>query len=540
MGIFNIGKVHENVNFMYNTCYVQAKEIRTLESNLLEIHADLMELVYSQGTNNNKTMKDEIEKLEKENTAIIQEFQKTLRSEDEKLFSQFMEYENAYETASEGIIKNTIESNYDEAKLNLQQIATERQNMFDVLNKLIAASEKMAEDSSMESDLIYSGTKKSMNIIILLFLVLAIGFGITIATFISRRLNKVVDFAHSIAAGDFSKRIVISANDEIGSMAKALNSAAEGIRKLISEVIENSGNLSALSEELSASIEEITTKMESIDNSTAAITKGIEELSASTEEVNASVQEIDSATTEIADKSGESKEYVHKVRANAEEIHDRSIKSIEMSKSLYKEINSKITRAIEDGKVVDEVKIMAESIGSIASQTNMLSLNAAIEAARAGEAGKGFSVVAGEIRKLAEQSSDAVKRIETVVGQVKTAFDNLSANSYNILDFIRKNVNSDYDMFIKVIENYVTDIHNINKMSEQIAVSANTISGSLDEVTAVIQDVSDTTQQSAASSEEIACGVDDTTKALENLAKASEDQAGLAEKLNRLVSTFKV
>lgn len=540
IGIYNIGKVNENVDFMYNTCFIQANETRKLQSNLLAIRAELMELVYSKDASNNKATEDEINKLKNENTELIQGLEKTLAPNEKELFSQFVKYENAYRTAREEVVKNVNESNYDEAEVKMQQAALERQNMFDVLDKLIDANEKMAKDTSKDNNLIYNRTKKSMVSIIILISVFAIGFGVTISIIISRRLNKVVAFAHAIGGGDFSKSIVISANDEIGTMAKALNNAAEAIRKLISKVIGTAGNLSALSEELLATIEEITTKMENVDNSTAAINKGIEELSASTEEVNASVQEIDSYTTEIADKSGESKEYVHKTRAKAMELQERSIKSIEMSRSLYHEINSKITMAIENGRVVDEVIIMAESIGSIASQTNLLSLNAAIEAARAGDAGHGFSVVAEEIRKLADQSSSAVKKIEGVVEQVKTAFDNLSANSNNILDFIQNNVSPDYDMFINVIENYISDVQNINKMSEHIAGAANTISGSLDEVTAAIQDVSDTAQQSAASSEEISCSIDEITEALENLAKASENQADLSEKLNSLVSTFQV
>lgn len=540
IGIYNLGKVNENVDFMYNMCFVQANETRALQSNLLAIRAELIELVNSKDASNNKTVEDEINNLKNKNTELIKGLQKTLGTNEKELFSQFMKYENAYGTALEEVLNNVNESNYDEAEIRLRQATMERQNMFDVLDELIAANEKMAKDTSKDNNSIYNQTKKSMTAIIILVSVFAIGFGVTISITITRRLNKVVTFAHTMGGGDFSESIVVSANDEIGTMAKALNNAAEAIRKLISEVIGNAGNLSALSEELLASIEEITTKMEDVDNSTVTITTGIEELSASTEEVNASVQEIDSSTTEIADESGESREYVHKARAKAMELQERSLNSIEMSRSLYHEINGKITKAIEDGRVVNEVKIMAESIGSIASQTNLLSLNAAIEAARAGDAGRGFSVVAEEIRKLADQSSSAVKKIEDVVEQVKTAFDNLSENSNNILDFIQKNVNPDYDMFMSVVENYISDIENINKMSEHIAGAANTISGSLDEVTAVIQEVSDTAQQSAASSEEISCNIDEITEALENVAKVSENQADMAEKLNSLVSTFQV
>lgn len=540
MGIFNIGNTNEDMNFMYNTCFSQTNETRKLQSNLLAIRADLLELVYTKGSNGSEGVEADIEGFDKENDALIQGLEKTLDGKGKEFFSKFIEYEKLYRSSQAEIIRDTKEGDYVAAESKLKEADIERQSMFEALEGLVAANEKAAEDASMDNNAIYERTRRSMTAMVILAAVFAIGFGVAFSLMITRRLNKVVCFARSIGSGDFSKSIVIAANDEIGIMARELNRAADSIRKLVAEIIGTSGNLSALSEELLASIEEITSKMENVDSSTMAITQGIEELSASAEEVNASVEEIDSSTAEIAGKSDETRDYVHKASIKAVDLQERSSRSIERSRSLYHEINGKITKAIEDGRVVDEVIIMAESIGSIASQTNLLSLNAAIEAARAGEAGQGFSVVAEEIRKLADQSSIAVKRIGGVVAQVKSAFGNLSSNSMNILDFIQNNVDPDYDMFLSVLQSYLSDIQSIDKMSEHIAGAANTISSSLDEVTAVIQDVSDTTQQSAASSEEISSSIDETTEALENLSKASENQAALAEKLNSLIGDFKI
>lgn len=540
IGIINIGNINDNMNFVYNTCFSQANETQKLQSNLLAIRADLLELVYAKGSMDKEGIEAEIESLNKENDTLINGLEKTLRGSEKEIFLKFLEYERPYMSSQAEIIRKTSEGDYAAAELILGEAATERQSMFEALEGLLSANDKAAEDASRDNNAIYERTRRSMTVVAILTSLFAVIFGVLFSLMLTRRLKKVVGFARSISSGDFSQSIFIAANDEIGIMARELNNAAESIRKLVAEVIITSGNLSALSEELLASIEEITSKMENVDSSAMAITQGIEGLSASTEEVNASVQEIDSSTAEIAGKSDETRDYVHKVRIRTAEMQERSSKSIEMSRGLYHEINGKITMAIEEGRVVDEVIIMAESIGSIASQTNLLSLNAAIEAARAGEAGQGFSVVAEEIRKLADQSSAAVKKIEAVVSQVKSAFGNLSSNVKNILSFVQNNVNPDYDMFLSALQSYLSDIQSIDKMSEHIAAAASTISGSLDEVTAVIQDVSGTTQQSAASSEEIASSIDETTAALENLSKASENQAALAEKLNSLVGAFKI
>ena len=114
-------------------------------------------------------------------------------------------------------------------------------------------------------------------------------------------------------------------------------------------------------------------------------------------------------------------------------------------------------KAIKETKAVEEIDLLTSTILSITSQTNLLALNAAIEAARAGEAGRGFSVVAEEIRKLAEDSTQAVNQIQKVTQDVKSSVKNLSSNSEKILDFIEKTVIVDYNTMVDTGSQYNTD-----------------------------------------------------------------------------------
>ena len=123
-----------------------------------------------------------------------------------------------------------------------------------------------------------------------------------------------------------------------------------------------------------------------------------------------------------------------------------------------------IEKAIGELQSLMRIDEMAAQILDITSQTNLLSLNASIEAARAGEAGRGFSVVADEIRQLAEQSKDAVVNIQNVTGKVNDAITKLSGDSNRLLEFVKEDVQNAFVMFGEMGTHYNNDASDINDM----------------------------------------------------------------------------
>lgn len=357
---------------------------------------------------------------------------------------------------------------------------------------------------------------------------------------IVKNIKKVNEFAGQVADGDLTKRLEIDTKDELGQMAGNLNIMATSMQDIIKSVVESTTNMSSASEELSATAEELSAKYDIIDGSVKQINQEIDNSSAATEEVSAAIQEINSTVNNLANETGKGKDLSFEIRNHATEVKLDSKKKIKNSDVLYKDRYDGIIKAIEEGKIVDEISNMADIISSIAEQTNMLALNAAIEAARAGEHGKGFSVVAEEVRSLAEQSSDTVAVIQSTIIKVKAAFENLSQNASEVLKFIDETVKNDYEALGHTGEQYESDSSKISSMYENIADMAEKINLSVNQVGEAIQNTADSTSKSANNSSEILLSVEESTKAMQDLSAMAEAQADMAQVLFNLVNKFRV
>ena len=352
------------------------------------------------------------------------------------------------------------------------------------VDQLISDNEKATKE--LNSNNIAQFNKVRITIII--YIVVAILLIILISSIVDKNimksLNKIKDKANKLALYDFSEPIAITSMDEFGQAATALNIAQENIKGLVKEIMNHASDMSASSEELLATTQEIT----------------------------ASIQEVNSSMEELSSKAMEGSGNAEQIKERAGKVQIYAKNALEKSKSIYEEKEKNILKAIEDGKVVDEIKVMADGIAAIAEQTKLLALNAAIEAARAGEQGRGFAVVADEVRKLAEQSAETVNTIQSTIIKVETAFKNLSVNSSDVLKFIIENIKPVLEEYSKSGRQYGEDGEFISAMSEEIA----------------------------SMSEEVEAIVSEVGKAAENQAQTSQVQAELAQKLNELVLKFKI
>jgi methyl-accepting chemotaxis protein len=456
------------------------------------------------------------------------------------VFSQFKTNFELYRSAGDLVVNYASENNYKAAEANFVFVINAEDKVFDDMNNLIQMKTRQSDDAYNQNHSIYKESLYTALVITALGFLIAILLGLVTSRLISRQVGKVLVFAEALGSGDLTKTINITSGDEIGTLAKALNLAGSNVRKLVSEIIESANEIGTASKELSSTTEEISSTMDMVNQSAQEISRGAQELSTITEEVSASAEEIESNISEMASKSNNAAVSVREIRSRAVDIKAKAAANIENGNIIYEDKRIKIIKAIEDGRIVEEVKTMADSIGDIAAQTNLLALNAAIEAARAGDLGLGFAVVADEVRKLAEQSAQAVTGIQNMVSQVQAAFDNLSNSGQEVLDYMANNVKPSFQLLLGTGIQYEKDAEFVDNIAEEIALASRQMSEVVEQINSSIQNVSTTAEESASGSEEILSSMDEITIAINDVSKSARNQAELAQKLNSMIKQFRI
>ncbi len=382
-------------------------------------------------------------------------------------------------------------------------------------------------------------TSKSVTIISI-GVAIVIGGGLILFTTISilKPLGRIKELADRISNFDISQDVKIVINDEFGAIGESLNMAQHNLREIIKLCIDNTKNVLLLNEKLSTIINELSKNLEGTEKDIEKINITAEENSGTVEEIYASIQEISASMQELSEKAESGNDNSEKIKERAQSVLKNSKYAISNTRNIYHEKEECIKEAIEESKVVEEIKVMAQAIAGISEQTNLLALNAAIEAARAGESGKGFAVVAEEIRKLAEESSSSVGTIQDTIEKVKTAFENLSKNSSEVLKFIDNNVRENLNEYGEIGEQYSKDGEFVHSMSNQLSNMSETVTSSIEQVNSAISNTAKNSEETVVSTNNIKNNISNVNASMKKVLDSVEKSVQDSKKLNDIVNKF--
>jgi methyl-accepting chemotaxis protein len=281
---------------------------------------------------------------------------------------------------------------------------------------------------------------------------------------VSRTLKDI-----SEGEGDLTKQITINSKDEIGDLAHYFNLTLEKIRNLVITIKTQAVALFDIGNELStnmtetaAAVNEITANIQSIKGRVINQSASVTETNATMEQITVNIDKLNEQIDHQTSSVTQSSSAVEQMLANIQSVTQTLVNNMENVKKLAGD--SEVGRTGLQEVAADIQEIAKESEGlleintvmqNIASQTNLLSMNAAIEAAHAGEAGKGFAVVADEIRKLAENSGEQSKTISVVLKKIKDAIDKITLSTNTVLNKFEA-----IDSEVRVVYDKVENIRN--------------------------------------------------------------------------------
>lgn len=354
-----------------------------------------------------------------------------------------------------------------------------------------------------------------------------------------KQLADLTDISGKIADGDLRIDKLKESADEFGQLNRSYNvmttnlkSMHEHLQNLSSQLRETSTNLAAITEETQAGSEEVGTAMGEISKGVMTQVADIEEMSRNIEELSASIEEMNRHHQQMAQQTGATKAAIENGLKMVELLKSSNADSVKASD----EISVGVTALYQK---IQNISTITGTIKSITDQTNLLALNASIEAARAGEHGKGFSVVAQEVRKLAEESNHATLQIERMIEEIEAdteatvmAMSNTIGASAQLTEAVEKTELEFNDISLAVgktgqaLEGLSNEVSKVNTQSANMSTA--------------VQGISAFSEETAASFEEISASVDEQLLAIQNETKLAQQLSDASESLMEVIHRYKV
>ena len=358
---------------------------------------------------------------------------------------------------------------------------------------------------------------------------------------ITLSLKKVVLFAGKLAEGDFTVRArkqQMKRKDEFGTLAVKMNQLAIQLNALLGQIQNESQGIGCVVENINQAVDTLNGEIEGVSATTEELSAGMQETAASAEEINDMSIQIEEVSKNIAQRAQDGAGKAEAIYNRAKIAKETTERSYQSTVTMQQEMNVRLSKALEEAKVVSQIEVLAGTIMDITEQTNLLSLNASIEAARAGEAGKGFAVVAGEIGNLAQESRNAVESIKQITGDVTAAVENLSHDAESMLNYVSVDLTDMFKQFLDVTDKYNGDAAYVDDLVSDFSAISEELLASIDSVMQAIDGVSKASMEGAQGTTDIAEKSSNVTMMSSNVRDEMVDTGYAVDRLLEQVDKF--
>ena len=371
----------------------------------------------------------------------------------------------------------------------------------------------------------------------------ALAIGVLLSILLSRAVRRplkiLADGAVLYSQGDLTRTILVSSRDEIGEVGAAMNRMQDHLKSLVLNIRQKSELLAQAAGQLGANADQSADSANSVAEAISEVAAGADNQNRTIEKVMSNVTKNAEDVRRMGQQAAGAAESSKAVAHKAEDGEIAAERAVNQMDQIEETVERSATVVAKLGTMSQEIGHIVETISDIAGQTNLLALNAAIEAARAGESGRGFSVVAEEVRKLAEQSDQAAQQIATLIGGIQAETENAVAVMAAGTREVRTGA--------EVVRTAGRSFQEINELVAAVSDQVRGISesfGSLAEgntqILQAMHDLKSIGETASQQTQNVSAATEEQSAAMQEIASAGHELTRYAEELQQAVNQFKV
>lgn len=546
ISVLNIQRVNISASNIANEYMAGITELAEIQQEMQEIHKMGLSHIVATDLQSMVSLVDSIRDKEKILDGYLKEFEVYVTVEQKGAYAALLENYEGLKWEIASLMAFSANGHNEEAyALANGVVADYASAMEECISTLNDDMQLRAQEARVQQNATY------MHALVLSVVFIVIGVIALLVTLVSvlrlvimplgktqREINDIIS-AIDRREGDLTSRVTILSNREIAEVGNGINVFMGKLQDIFRVITDNSIKMERVVSEVRDSVLTSNGSVSDLSAMTEELSATMEEMASNASIINTNAAEVKQEVSAIVGQTEDIRQYTTEMKVHASGIENTAHETMESAEEKISGIMEVLEQAIKESESVNQVNNLTNDILSIATKTNLLSLNASIEAARAGEAGKGFAVVATEISQLATASQEAANRIQSINNNVIQAVNNLADNANDLIIYLKTSIVPEFKNFAAGGTEYKSKADSIESMMSDFTMRMNTLRGTIEEIADSIELITRSIEEGVNGVGSAAASTQTLLEDMESIAQHMDDNQSIAVSLKQETEIFK-